>query len=172
MGEDIDTSEILLAFAQLSLGLAGFSSIVVALSGSPHSWTPLDSFRIRNMLLVSFLALFVSLLPVVLEQLSMPETSSWRVSLVAIGLVTSIVALTGLRSFRELSAQERLAVRPMWFYSLVATLLVVATIELIASFSSTFEAAGVFSAGLLVLLGLSAYLVFRFLFARPAGGNG
>ena len=84
----------------------------------------------------------------------------------------SIVALSGVRSFRELSVLERLVVRPMLFYLLVGTLLVVATVELIASFSSTFEAGGVFFAGLLVLLALSAYLVFRFLFARPAGGNG
>jgi len=41
----IDVGSALLTFAQVAIGLAGFSAILVALSGKPHQWTPVDAFR-------------------------------------------------------------------------------------------------------------------------------
>ena len=67
----IDVANALLTFAQLAIGLAGFSAILVALSGKPHQWTPVDAFRIRNILAFTFQSVFLSLVPFVLAFFSL-----------------------------------------------------------------------------------------------------
>ena len=50
----MDIANTLLSFSQVAIGLAGFAAILIALSGKPHQWTPVDAFRIRNILAFSF----------------------------------------------------------------------------------------------------------------------
>jgi hypothetical protein len=57
----IDVANALLTLAQVAIGLVGFSAILVALSGKPHQWTPVDAFRIRNILAFTFQSVFLSL---------------------------------------------------------------------------------------------------------------
>jgi len=69
----IDSSDVLLAYSQLALGLAGFSAILVALSGSPSQWTPVDEFLLKNMLAFSFAGVFLALTPVLLSFLCVTQ---------------------------------------------------------------------------------------------------
>ncbi len=163
----IDTTSILLAFSQIALGLAGFSAILVALSGSPHQWTAVDSFRIKNMLSFSFEAIFIALIPVMLKFFAMSEPALWQVSLLALSAGTLGGAALAFIGFRRLSDQERLVLRPPLVYFILALLLSAALIELFVALGSTVAAPGTFFAGLLTLLGMSVYLIVRFLFARP-----
>lgn len=164
----IDTSEALIGFSQLALGLAGFSSILVALSGSPSLWTHLESFRIKNMLVISFLTVFTSLVPISLGLFGMTDAVMWQVALVAIALVTTGVALVAFRDFRRLSGSDREVTRPLYVYLILAILLAASIIELTAGLYKNAAAPGIFFTGLLLLLGLCVYLVLRFLFARPS----
>jgi len=66
-----DIASTLLTFSQVAIGLAGFSAILVALSGKPHQWTAVDAFRIRNILAFSFESVFLSLVPFVLTFFSL-----------------------------------------------------------------------------------------------------
>jgi drug/metabolite transporter (DMT)-like permease len=84
----IDVATALLTLAQVAIGLAGFSAILVALSGKPHQWTPVDAFRIRNILALSFQSVFLSLIPFVLAFFSLPESTVWKVSLLIIAIAT------------------------------------------------------------------------------------
>jgi len=157
-----------LTLAQVAIGLAGFSAILIALSGKPHQWTAVDAFRIRNILAFSFQSVFLSLIPFVLAFFSVPEATVWKVSLLIIAIATSGGVLLVLSGVYRLTRPERAVLNAVVVATVTATLFITAAVELLAAFGLFRPAAGVFFLGLVVLLGVSAVLVARFLFARPA----
>lgn len=164
----IDVATALLTLAQVAIGLAGFSAILVALSGKPHQWTPVDAFRIRNILALSFQSVFLSLIPFVLAFFSLPESTVWKVSLLIIAIATLGGVLLVLSGVYRLSRPERAVLNAVVVSTVIAILLITAAVELFAAFAIFRPAPGVFFLGLVVLLGVSTVLVARFLFARPA----
>jgi hypothetical protein len=164
----IDIANALLTFAEVAVGLAGFSAILVALSGRPHQWTPVDAFRIRNILAFSFQSIFLSLIPFVLTFFSLPDPIVWRTSLLIISTTTLGDVLLTLSGVYRLSSSERAVLKFPVVFTVTALLFVMAVIELLAVFGVIGPPAGVFFLGLVVLLGISTVLVARFLFARPA----
>jgi hypothetical protein len=156
-----------LTFAQVAIGLAGFSAILVALSGKPHQWTPVDAFRIRNILAFTFQSVFLSLTPFVLAFFSLPESTVWQVSLLILAMATLASVLLVLSGVYRLSASERAVLNAVVVSTVVVTLCFMAVVELLAAFGITRPASGVFFLGLVVLLAISTALVARFLFARP-----
>lgn len=164
----IDVTNALLAVAQVAIGLAGFSAILVALSGKPHQWTPVDAFRIRLILACSFQSVFLSLIPVALAFFSLPESTVWKVSPLIIAIATFADVLLVLSGVYRLSRPERAVLKTAVVSTVTAILFVMAVIELLATFGIIGPAPGVFFLGVIVLLGVSTVLVARFLFARPA----
>lgn len=164
----IDVASALLTFAQLAIGLAGFSAILVALSGKPHQWTPVDAFRIRNILAFTFQSVFLSLIPFVLAFFSLPESTVWKVSLLIIALATLAGVLLVLSGVYRLTRSERGVLNALVVSMVTAILSTMAAVELLGAFGIVRPAPGVFFLGLVVLLGVSTVLVARFLFARPA----
>jgi hypothetical protein len=164
----IDVASALLTFAQVAIGLAGFSAILVALSGKPHQWTPVDAFRIRNILAFSFQSVFLSLVPFVLTFFSLPESTVWRVSLLILAIATLGDVLLTLSGVYRLSRSERAVLNAVVVCTVTAVLCLMGAVELLAAFGIVRPASGVFFLGLVVLLGVSTVLVARFLFARPA----
>jgi hypothetical protein len=164
----IDVASALLTLAQVAIGVAGFSAILVALSGKPHLWTPVDAFRIRNILALSFQTVFLSLVPFVLALFSLPESTVWKVSLLILALATLAGVLLVLSGVYRLSPAERAVLKATVIATVVAVLFFMAAVELLAVFGVVRPQSAVFFIGLLVLLGVSTVLVARFLFARPA----
>jgi hypothetical protein len=164
----IDVPNALLTLAQVAIGLAGFATILVALSGKPHQWTHVDAFRIRSILGFSFLSVFLSLVPFVLAFFSLPESTVWKVSLLIIAITTLSGVLLVLRGVYRLSRPERAVLRLLVVSMVTATLFITAVVELLGAFGIVRPAPGVFFLGMVVLLGISTVLVARFLFARPA----
>ena len=164
----IDVASALLTVAQVAIGVAGFSAILVALSGKPHQWTPVDAFRIRNILALSFQSVFLSLVPFVLAFFSLPEPSVWKVSLLILALATLAGVVLVLAGVYRLSPSERAVLKAVVVSTVVAVLCLMASVELLAAFAIVRPASAVFFLGLLVLLAVSTVLVARFLFARPA----
>jgi hypothetical protein len=164
----IDVANALLTFAQLAIGLAGFSAILVALSGKPHQWTPVDAFRIRNILAFTFQSVFLSLVPFVLAFFSLPVSAVWQVSLLILAIATLGGVLLVLGGVYRLSRPERAVLKTAVVSTVIVVLCTMAAVELLAAFGILRPASGVFFLGLVVLLGISTALVARFLFARPA----
>jgi hypothetical protein len=164
----IDVASALLTFAQVAIGLAGFSAILVALSGKPHQWTPVDAFRIRNILAFTFQSVFLSLMPFVLAFFSLTASTVWQVSLLILAIATFGSVLLVLGGVYRLSPSERAVLNVVVVSTIVATLCFMAAVELLAACGIVRPASGVFFLGLVVLLGISTVLVARFLFARPA----
>jgi hypothetical protein len=164
----IDVASALLTLAQVAIGVAGFSAILVALSGKPHLWTPVDAFRIRNILALSFQSVFLSLVPFVLALFSLPESTVWKASLLILALATLAGVLLVLSGVYRLSPSERAVLKAVVVATVVAVLFFMAAVELLAVFGVVRPPSAVFFLGLLVLVGVSTVLVARFLFARPA----
>lgn len=164
----IDVANALLTLAQVGIGLAGFSSILVALSGKPHQWTPVDAFRIRNILAFTFQSVFLSLVPFVLAFFSLPESTVWRASLLIIAIATVASVVLVLGGFYRLSRPQRAVLNAVVVSTVTVVLIAMAAFEALAASGSLRPAPGVFFLGLVVLLGISTVLVARFLFARPA----
>jgi hypothetical protein len=163
-----DIASALLTLAQVAIGLAGFSAILVALSGKPHQWTPVDAFRIRNILALSFQSVFLSLVPFVLAFFSLPQSAVWQLSLLILALGTLGGVLLVLSGVYRLARPERAVLNALVVSAVTAVLSAMAAVELLAAFGIVRPAPGVFFLGLVVLLGVSTVLVARFLFARPA----
>jgi len=162
---DIDSA--LLALSQVAVGLIGFSSVLVALSGAPGTWSALDSFRIRGMLANSICLLLLSLVPFLLSFLGVEDQLVWRCSagLVAVFLIIGMVI--NLRAYLSLSDSHRAAVRPpfVWTIYFVGSLVLIAESAAALGFLGPSE--GAYFVGLFFLLTLASYLIVRFLFARP-----
>ena len=63
----MQSSELLLTVAQIAVGLAGFSAIIVTLNPKPvREWDATDRLNLRVLVQVSFVVLFFSLLPIIL----------------------------------------------------------------------------------------------------------
>ncbi|HUI62189.1 MAG TPA: hypothetical protein VLX90_18330 [Steroidobacteraceae bacterium] len=157
-----------MTLAQVAVGLAGFSAILVALSGKPHQWTAVDAFRIRNILAFTFQSVFLSLVPFVLTFFSLPESTVWQLSPLILAIATVVSVLLVLSGVYRLSRSERAVLNAFVVSSVVVVLCAMAAVEILAVFGIVRPASAVFFLGLVVLLGVSAVLVARFLFARPA----
>jgi hypothetical protein len=164
----IDVASALLTLAQVAIGLAGFSAILVALSGKPHQWTRVDAFRIRNILAFTFQSVFLSLIPFVLAFFSSPDSTVWKVSLLVIAATFFADVALVLSGVYRLSRPERAVLKTPVVSTVTAILFTTGAVELLAAFGIFRPAPGMFFAGLVVLLGVSTVLVARFLFARPA----
>jgi len=163
----MDISDALLTLAQVAVGLIGFSSVLIALSGEPRNWSALDKYRITGMLGNSICLLLLSLLPFVLTFLGVEDSAAWRISagFFAVCLLTGMIV--NFRSYERLPDSHRLATRP----ALVGAIYVVGSLVLIATSSAALgmlaAPKGAFFLGLFFLVLLSTYLIVRFLYARP-----
>ena len=164
----MDIANTLLSFSQVAIGLAGFAAILIALSGKPHQWTPVDAFRIRNILAFSFESVFLSLVPFVLTFFSVREAMVWQLSLWVLALASFGAVVQILVGVYRLSPSNRAVLKYLVICSVAVVLSVMTVIELLAACGVIRPASAVFFLGLVVLLGVSAVLVARFLFARPA----
>lgn len=163
----MEIDDALLALAQIAVGLIGFSSVLVALSGEPGKWSALDAYRIKGMLASTICLLLLSLVPFLLGFLGVEDVLVWRCSagLVAVFLIIGMIA--NLRGYLHLSKSHRAATRPpfVWSIYFVGSLVLVAASA--AALGSLEPPEGAFFLGLFFLLALASYLIVRFLFARP-----
>ena len=101
----------LLAIAEISVAIAGFASIVVAIRGTnPSGWSRQDRFWLANVFAASVAALLGALLPSTLHHLHVSEGGVWSASnavfgVLLVALVYSLIAAAAqLATFLLLSA--------------------------------------------------------------------
>ena len=73
-------NETLLTIAEVSVGFAGFASIVTVLGKRSGAEALQDSLRIRIMLVYSLSVAFLCFLPAILRAYAVPEATVWRLS--------------------------------------------------------------------------------------------
>lgn len=78
---------LMLASAQIAVGLAGFSAIIVTLNDKPiRDWDDNDKLNLRLLIQVSIMVIFFSLLPSLLL-ISLNTNEVWLYGLWAYGLI-------------------------------------------------------------------------------------
>lgn len=83
----MQSANLVLTLAQLAIGLAGFTAIIVALNPKPiREWLVSDQLNLRVLVQVSFLALFFCVLPYVLA-VSLAPDDVWFYGLAAYGII-------------------------------------------------------------------------------------
>ena len=63
--------------AEISIGLAGFSGLIVALRKTPGPLTDVQKYRLRILFAMTFGAMFLSLLPDLLQNFRVPDERIW-----------------------------------------------------------------------------------------------
>ena len=69
--------ESLQTIAEISIGLAGFSGLIVALRKNPGPLTDVQKYRLRILFAMTFGAMFLSLLPDLLLNFAVPDERIW-----------------------------------------------------------------------------------------------
>jgi len=161
----VEQTESLLAIAQIALGLAGFGGVFIALGQSAGVRHPADSYRLVLLLSTALSTLVLSLLPVALHFIGLPEPALWRLaSALLAGLLATLIAVFGhlrRRNLEEIRSGEAAAVAALIW---VVAGLVLAAEALNAAGSIGASPAGVFFAGLVFLVAFGSYLFARMLF--------
>jgi hypothetical protein len=157
--EEVDA---LVAVAEISVGIAGFSGVVAALQWRDrwHAW---DRIRTASLLFISFGAVVLSLFPIALNSFGVADPALWRwssASMLAYLLIYGAAMLRAIhRVGRNTLPYQRWADLGFWSVGLSS-----------AAFHAINLASGKFSlffAGLLVLLVFAAAQFAGILFQRP-----
>jgi len=104
----LDHFSFLETTAEISITLAGFVSIFVALARRDGSFQPEFALGIRSILIASIACLFFAALPLVLAALSISGTALWRFSSAALFLSGMGIAFYMISNLRRLpNAQQQ-----------------------------------------------------------------
>jgi hypothetical protein len=100
-------AEYLIGLAQIALGLAGFTGVVIAFGNRPSEWTDADRTRFFLLLTSSIGAIFNTLLPLSINALGLEAPLLWQVSSLITALCFIAISLFyylrlhGLRKRKE-----------------------------------------------------------------------
>ena len=157
--------------AEVSIAFAGFSGLIVALRKRGGPLTDIQKLRLGVLLGLAFGALFLALLPELLQLLGMSSSGLWRTACM-IALLYSVVFVT---FWTRSSWRFRRSVPEIFdnyaFARMAAghAVVVVLLLGVIASLLDQ-RAAGVYLAALIWYLIHAAQQFVRMLFIQPSGG--
>jgi hypothetical protein len=166
--EEIEAARGLAAVAQIGLGFTGFIAIVVALSGDPRAWAPIDRLRVVMMLSNSLATMFFALLPFALVHVGMSPEMTFRLAngLLAAFLIVSASYVFSRRERRDLVPHGIVARRIVTLTtSLRAIVVVLGAANAYGAFGTA--TIGIFFFALMWLLAECGFLLVRLLFVRP-----
>ena len=158
--------------AEISIAFAGFIGLIVALRRNVGPLTEVQKFRLRILLSLAFGALFLALLPELLQHLGAGPENIWRLACTA-ALLFSLV----FTSFWVLSSRRARSAAPEIFdhwafarmaigHAAIALLLITVIVSLIEE-----KAPGVYLAALIWYLVHAAQQFTRMLFIRSRGDH-
>ena len=102
------SSNTLTVIASIAVAIAGFSGVVVSLTGrTAGSFSAVERLNLRILLQVSAFALLFSLLPLILHR-ALEPASAWRVSMLMYGFVHIADAGFFVLKTQRVSARSRL----------------------------------------------------------------
>lgn len=167
-GRSAIQTDYLETIAEISVAFAGFAGIVGVFGRSTLA-PETQVWRVRTMILTSLLTLLAALLPILIGQFRAADALVWRVSALALALITA-AQLFAVAGSRPSSVPFRPHIRqPMTMVLLFLTCSSVLLQSSIALGLLLDTAAPLYSVGVSYLLLLSAYHFFRLIQAiQPA----
>jgi hypothetical protein len=162
----VDRSEVLLAVAQVALGLAGFGGVFVALSRDEHgARRPANAYRLVMLQSSALSTLLLSLLPLGFESVGVSEAAIWAISSGLMAAMVGTVSVVAMR-LRRRHREEIRAGEQRQVAILTGVLAFVTVAIQLANCLGLFgtRAFGVFLCGLIYLVAFGSYLFARMLF--------
>jgi hypothetical protein len=161
----VDRWEALLAIAQISLGLAGFGGVFVAVGGRAAVRAPADTYRLVMLQSTALSTLVLSLLPVAFTGLGASEDATWRfcsalLAVLLIGVVSFSIRLRRPHEEEIRIGEQRWVSRLLWTGAI--TCFAVQLPNALGLFGE--RGFGVFFASLVFLVAFGSYLFARMLF--------
>jgi hypothetical protein len=161
----VDRWEALLAIAQISLGLAGFGGVFVAVGGRASGRAPADTYRLVMLQSTALSTLLLSLLPVAFMGLGAPEDATWRFCSALLAALLAGVLGFSIRLRRPYEdeiriGEQRWVSRLLWTGALAC--FAVQPLNALGLFGE--RGFGVFFASLVFLVAFGSYLFARMLF--------
>ena len=160
--------DALQTIAEISIGLAGFSGLIVALRKNPGPLTDVQKYRLKILFAMTFGALFLSLLPDLLLNFLVPDERIWFDSSAAMfvySLFFVIWMIVGARKVAKVAPE----IFNWIVFSSLSGMHIVVLLLLLAVISGFVEARapGVFILGLTWYLLHAAQQFVRMLFILP-----
>jgi hypothetical protein len=166
----VQGGEALSTIAQVGLGLAGFTGILVALGRTQTAFSRPEVLRLLLLLVSSFGAVFLALLPFALHESGVGDVACWRLSSVALAAFTSVsLAYLGYQIQRHRSEFGQLFSTAVFVIVGTGSVLMVVLQLANALGLGAPPRSGSFLFGLLWLLFIASLQFARILFVRGPG---
>ena len=166
----MEGSEALSTIAEVGLGLAGFTGILVALGHSPEAFTRPGVLRLLLLLVSSLGAVFLALLPFALQESGVSSSACWRLSSALLAVFTSVsLALLGYQIQRHRGEFGELYSGTVFVVVATGSFAVVALQVVNVAGAGAFPRSGPYLFGLLWLLFVASVQFVRILFVRRSG---
>jgi len=99
----MEEQEFLLTIAQTALGIAGFSGVMSAFMKRPGKLTAVETYRVAVLLGVSFGAMFLAFLPLVLDALGSAGSQLWAQASATMAAFSFVMLSVFLLASRRIS---------------------------------------------------------------------
>lgn len=164
----MDAADSLSTIAAAGLGIAGFSGVMTAFMKRPGRLTSVETYRVAVLLGVSFGAMFLALVPMVLERFDIAGPDLWgraSLAMVVYSAVTVTIFLLATRQVRRQAPE----IFNRWLFGGIAIGHVANTgIQLLNAWRPEAPtASGIYIAGLMWFLVHAAVQFSRMLFIQP-----
>jgi hypothetical protein len=164
----VDTPASLQTIAEVGIGLAGFSGLVVALRKDSGPLDDVRKFRLRLLLLLAFGAIFLSFLPELLSNMAVPAERIWFDASAAL-FVYSIILMWWWFSRSRVLAKQVPEIFNWYAFTTMSVGHVIVLVSQLGVMLGVFEAraSGLFTLGLIWYLIHAAQQFMRMLFIQP-----
>jgi hypothetical protein len=154
--------------AEISIGLAGFSGLIVALRKNPGPLTDVQKYRLKILFAMTFGAMFLSLLPDLLLNFSVPDERIWFDASAAMFAYSLFFVIWNIAGARRVARVAPEIFHWVVFSSVTAGHIIVLLLQLavITGFIGE-RAPAVFTLGLMWYLMHAAQQFVRMLFILP-----
>jgi hypothetical protein len=167
----VQGSEALSTVAEVGLGLAGFTGILVALGRSSQAFSRPEVLRLLLLLVSSLGSVFLALLPFALHESGLAGAACWRFSSALLGVFTAgSLAFLGYQIQRHRGEFGELFSGVVFAVVSAGSLAVVVLQILNAAGVGAPPRVGPYLFGLIWLLLVASIQFARILFVRRAGG--
>lgn len=171
----MDHFDALVIIAELALGIAGFSGVVVALGARPGVWPKVDRLRLATLLASSLGALFLALIALMLLMLKVGDGLVWKISSLLMALLLFVMLITIVPGAWSITRNTTGITSPYSVAVFIPTVVVAAGTVLVQLSSTagliSIDAFGVLFGGLVILLIISGTQFVRLLFMVRGKGD-
>jgi len=164
----VDIPQSLQIIAEISIGLAGFSGLIVAFRKDAGPLTNVQKYRLQILLALAFGAMFLALLPELLHYMGVPPDRLWALAALVLSCYSVVFLIWWITASNRLKAFVPEIFNWFAFSRMAAGHLIVIILQLAIIFSLLDERSpGVYLAALLWYLLHAVQQFTRMLFVQP-----